>query len=105
MGTETKKMSRQLIGASMPPRTSPMNIPLNGRRLVDAHGHAPLFHRERVGQDGGRVRHQHGRPDPWKIRITINQIPAAWPDIHVTVRRSEKNVKTAKPRLYMRTRP
>ena len=38
-------------------------------------------------------------PTPWKIRITINQIPAASPDIHVTLRSSEKKVKTAKPRL------
>ena len=28
MGTETKKMSRQLTGAKRPPNTSPMNIPL-----------------------------------------------------------------------------
>ena len=44
-------------------------------------------------------------PTPWKIRITISQIPPAWPDIHVTLNSSEKNVNSANPRLYMRTRP
>ena len=32
-------------------------------------------------------------------------MPAADPDIHVMLRASEKKVNTAKPRLYMRTRP
>ena len=35
----------------------------------------------------------------------MSQIPAALPDIQVTVSSSEKKVKTAKPRLYIRTRP
>ena len=38
-------------------------------------------------------------PTPWKTLSTINQTPAALPDIQVTVRRSEKKVKMAKPRL------
>ena len=44
-------------------------------------------------------------PTPWKMRITISQIPAAAPVIQVMLSMSEKKVKTAKPRLYMRTRP
>ena len=44
-------------------------------------------------------------PTPWKMRITISQTPAAVPLIHVMLNRREKKVKTAKPRLYMRTRP
>ncbi len=44
-------------------------------------------------------------PTPWKIRITISQMPPAVPVIQVMLSRSEKKVKTAKPRLYMRTRP
>ncbi len=38
-------------------------------------------------------------PTPWKMRITIRYMPAAGPVSHVTLRASEKNVKTAKPRL------
>ena len=38
-------------------------------------------------------------PTPWKIRITISHTPAAWPYIQVMDSISEKNVKTAKPRL------
>ena len=37
--------------------------------------------------------------------MTINQIPPAVPVSQVMLRSSEKNVKTAKPRLYIRTRP
>ena len=44
-------------------------------------------------------------PTPWKMRITISQMPPAVPVIQVMLSRSEKKVKTAKPRLYMRTRP
>ena len=44
-------------------------------------------------------------PTPWKMRMTISQMPAAVPDIQVMLNKSEKKVKTAKPRLYMRTRP
>ena len=44
-------------------------------------------------------------PTPWPTRITINQMAPAVPDSHVTANRSEKVVKTAKPRLKILTRP
>ena len=44
-------------------------------------------------------------PTPWKMRMMIRYIPAASPVSQQTLRASEKKVKTAKPRLYMRTRP
>ena len=44
-------------------------------------------------------------PTPWKIRMTMSQTPPAVPVIQVMLSSSEKKVKTAKPRLYMRTRP
>ncbi len=44
-------------------------------------------------------------PTPWKTRRTISQMAPAWPDIQPTLSSKEKNVKMAKPRLYMRTRP
>ncbi len=39
------------------------------------------------------------------MRITMSQTAAAWPVIHVMESINEKNVNTAKPRLYIRTRP
>ena len=44
-------------------------------------------------------------PTPWKMRMTMSQMPPAVPVIQVMLSSSEKKVKTAKPRLYMRTRP
>ena len=44
-------------------------------------------------------------PTPWKMRMTISQMPPAWPVSQVTLSSTEKKVKTANPRLYVRTRP
>ena len=44
-------------------------------------------------------------PTPWKMRITMSQMPPAGPVIQVTESARENTVKTANPRLYMRTRP
>ncbi len=38
-------------------------------------------------------------PTPWKMRMTIRYMPPAGPVSQVTLRASEKKVKTAKPRL------
>jgi hypothetical protein len=44
-------------------------------------------------------------PTPCPTRIRISQIAAADPCIHVIESMIEKNEKTAKPRLNIRTRP
>ena len=44
-------------------------------------------------------------PTPWPTRIKMIHMAAPAPVIHVTDSRMEKKVKTAKPRLYIRTRP
>ena len=44
-------------------------------------------------------------PTPWPIRMAISQIAAPGPCSQVTDSRIEKTVKTAKPRLYIFTRP
>ncbi len=31
-------------------------------------------------------------PTPWPMRMVMSQMPAAWPDIHVTVSNREKRV-------------
>ena len=44
-------------------------------------------------------------PTPWKIRMTMIHSAPAVPVSQVTDSRIEKIVKTAKPRLYILTRP
>jgi hypothetical protein len=44
-------------------------------------------------------------PMPWTTRMPISHSAALVPVIHVTASNAEPSVKTAKPRLYMRTRP
>ena len=44
-------------------------------------------------------------PTPWPMRIAISQRAADEPCIQVTESRIEQIVKTARPRLNMRTRP
>jgi hypothetical protein len=44
-------------------------------------------------------------PTPWATRMRINHRAAAVPCIQVTDSSTEKTVNTAKPALYMRTRP
>jgi len=44
-------------------------------------------------------------PMPWTTRMPIIHSAAVEPVIHVTESRTEPSVKTAKPRLYIRTRP
>ena len=77
MGTETKKISRQLIGARMPPRTSPMNVPLMAAAWL-----IPMaMPRWPAGKASVRMAAElaisMAAPTPWKIRSTISQIPAA----------------------------
>ena len=76
MGTETKKMSRQLIGARMPPRTNPMKVPLKAAAWL-----TPMaMPRWPAGKASVRIAAElainMAAPTPWKIRSTISQIPA-----------------------------
>ena len=63
IGTDTMKTRRQSTAASTPPRIEPDELAGDAGHLVDAHGGAALVGRERVGQDRGRVGHQHGAAD------------------------------------------
>ena len=44
-------------------------------------------------------------PTPWPIRMPISHSAPALPRSQVAVRSNENTVNTAKPALYMRTRP
>ena len=105
-GTETRKTSRQSIGPRIPPTTSPMNEPADGRHLVQAQGQAALVGGERVGQDGAGVGHQHRAADALQDPHR-DQPPGGRGAVHPGHRqqRPRTRANTAKPRLYMRTRP
>ena len=92
-------MRRQLIGARSPPSTSPMNVPLMAAAWLIPERHPPRSGRESVGQDGGRVRHQHGGADALEDPHDDEPDAGGGPVIQVTLSSREKNVKTAKPRL------
>ena len=92
MGTETMKMSRHWIGASIPPRTRPMNDP-----LIPAIWLIPsAIPRWCSGKASVRIADELAMsiaaPTPWKMRMITRYSAAAVPDIHVTLSRSEKNV-------------
>ena len=99
MGTETRKISRQLMGASRPPATSPMNVP-----LVAA---TPLMPRAIPRWPAGKtsvrmapeLANSIAPPTPWKIRMTIRKMAPGAPVNHVIESTREKKVNRAKPRL------
>ncbi len=105
MGTETKKMRRQLIGARRPPRISPMKEPLNAAAWFTPRAMPRWFSGKASVRMAAELAMSMAAPTPWKMRMMIRYNPAASPVSQHTLRRSEKKVKTAKPRLYMRTRP
>ena len=99
MGTETRKMSRQLIGARMPPTTSPMNVP-----LVAATPFIPsAMPRWLAGKTSVRMAAELANsiapPTPWKTRMTMRKMAPDAPVIQVIESTREKNVNRAKPRL------
>ena len=92
IGTETTKMSRHWMGARSPPSTRPMNEP-----LIPAIWLMPsAMPRWSSGKASVRMAEEFAMriaaPTPWKIRMTTRYSAAAVPDIHVTLRSSEKNV-------------
>ena len=99
MGTETRKIQRQLRGASTPPSTRPMKTPLNAAAWFTPRA----IPRRSSGNTSVRMAAElaisMAAPTPWKIRMTISHNPAAWPFSHVMLSINEKNVNTAKPML------
>ena len=78
----------------------------DGGHVVDAEPEPTLVGREGVGDDGRGVGEEHGSAHP--LADPHGDEPdgrAGAPVIHVTESRIEKRVNTAKPRLYIFTRP
>ncbi len=98
-GTDTRKISRQLMGASTPPRTSPTKAPLNAAAWL-----MPIAMPRSSGGKASvsmaaELAMSMAAPTAWKIRITMRKNPAAWPVIQVTLSTREKKVNTANPKL------
>ncbi len=104
-GTLTQKTSRQCTSASSPPAIKPMNEP-----AMPATIEMPIA-RPRSLSGNASVRMavelaiSSAPPMPWMTRQPINHSAAALPWPGVSERAIEAPVKTAKPALYMRTRP
>ncbi len=99
MGTDTRKIHRQLRGARTPPSTRPMNVPLNAAAWFTPSAMPRLLSGNTSVRMAAELAMSMAAPTPWKMRMTISHTPAAWPVIHVIDSINEKNVKTAKPKL------
>ncbi len=104
-GTETRKTSFQSTGPSRPPITRPRNEP--------AIAATPLMPsaRPRCSPGNASVRIadefaiRNAPPTPCTIRQPISHSAAASPCCQVSHSITDATVNTAKPRLYIRTRP
>ena len=74
MGTDTKKISRQLIGASTPPRTSPMKVPLNAAAWLTPSAMPRCSAGKASVRMAAELAISMAAPTPWKIRMAISQI-------------------------------
>ena len=104
-GTEIRKTSRQLTGASRPPSTSPMNTPARAAtrfspsaRPRSSDGNASV----RIAAELAMI---IAPPTACRSRIPISHHAAAGPFSQVTDSSTENAVKIANPRLNILTRP
>ena len=76
MGTDTRKIRRQLIGARMPPRINPMNVPLSAAAWLTP----SAIPRWLLGNTSVRMAAElaisMAAPTPWKSRMVISQTAA-----------------------------
>ena len=69
MGTETRKISRQLIGASMPPSTKPMNVPLMAAAWLTPMAMPRCPSGKASVRMAAELAISMAAPTPWKMRI------------------------------------
>ena len=104
-GTLIQKIARQSTSARMPPTTSPTNEPAMPATML-----IPIaMPRLAAGKASVRIAVElaisSAPPMPWTTRQAISQIAPPAPSIGHRLRAIEANVKTAKPPLYILTRP
>ena len=104
-GTETRNTSRQLMGASTPPSSRPRNDPPTAATPLMPSALPRSFSGNASVRIAVELANRNAPPTPWKTRMTMIHFAPAVPVIQVTDSRIENRVNTAKPRLYIRTRP
>ena len=104
-GTETRNTRCQLTGASRPPTTSPMNEPEMAATALMPSASPRWCSGKASVRIAEELANNRAPPTPCSTRMTISHRAASVPFIQVTDSRTENTVKTAKPRLYIRTRP
>ncbi len=77
MGTDTRKISRQLMGASSPPRTSPMKVPLMAAAWFTPMAMPRWVSGKTSVRMAAELAINMAAPTPWKMRMAISQSPAA----------------------------
>ncbi len=74
MGTDTRKISRQLIGASSPPSTRPMKVPLKAAAWLTPRAMPRWVSGKTSVRMAEELAMSMAAPTPWKMRMVINQI-------------------------------
>ena len=70
-GTETRKTSRQLIGARMPPRINPMKEPLKAAAWFTPRARPRWSSGKASVRMAAELAMSMAAPTPWKMRITM----------------------------------
>ncbi len=91
-GTDTRNTSRQLIGASSPPSTSPMNTPLMPAMLLIPSARPRWFTGKASVRIAAELPMRHAAPMPCTTRKIINQIAPGAPVIQSMVSSSDATV-------------
>ncbi len=91
-GTEIRNTSRQSIGASSPPSTSPTNIPLTPTMLLIPSAMPRWLAGNASVMIAAALASRHAPPMPCTIRKTIRYVAPARPVIQSTVRNSDATV-------------
>ena len=99
IGTDTRKISRQLIGASRPPSTSPMNVPLVAATPLIPSAMPRWLAGKASVRMAAELANTMAPPTPWKIRMTMSQMAPSVPDIQVIGEQQREEGEQAKPRL------
>ena len=104
-GTETRNTRCQLTGPSTPPSSSPRNEPeMAAMELIPSAVPRWLAGKASVRM-AVELANRNAPPMPWTTRQMISHSAASVPVSQVTARNIDATVKTAKPMLYIRTRP
>ena len=104
-GTETRNTRCHSIGASTPPSISPRNEPLTAAMPLIPIALPRSFCGNASVRIAVELANRNAPPTPWNTRMMMIHNAPGTPVSQVTESRIEKSVKTAKPRLYILTRP